>query len=242
MLLIKELREFVLAIFFGEEPEDEVVSVESMKFLGTAFLVSKRGDAITANHVLPKEKLKGKERIYGVMVSNGKPVIYKLVFAARFKESDFSILSFNFESENYFSLDFKEPGLGEDVQAYGYSDHDIHGFGKELRLLKGHLTMPIIHGIGEVSFPIPSGMSGGPIMSGTKCIGFMMGNITSEKILSSSEEIEEIYNGVEKITLIESKEVLYYGIFRPFSLYKGHKSEVLNGLSLDEFIKSRNKP
>ena len=242
MLIIDELREYVFGIFFGEESEKDVVNSDSLKFLGTAFFVSKKGDAITANHVLPEKPLEGNERIYGIMVKSGQTTIYKLVAAARFEASDFSLLRFDLEDCPYFEIDFSEPGIGTDVNAYGYSDHDVHGQGKELRLLKGHMTMPIVSGLGEVSFPIPSGLSGGPVMAGTKCIGFMMGNVTSEKLLTSSEEISEIYNSVEKITLVESKEVLHYGIFRPFSIYKGHESEIFSDKDLPSFITERNQP
>ena len=123
MLIIEDLKEYVFAIFFGEETEKDMVSRDSLKFLGTAFFVSKRG-----------------------------------------------------------------------------------------------------------------------VMSGTKCIGFMTGNVTSEKLLARSEEISEICNSVEKITLVESKEVLHYGVFRPFSIYKDHKSEIFSNMDLPELIDERNKP
>ena len=55
-------------------------------------------------------------------------------------------------------------------------------------------------------------------MNGTQCIGFMIGNIESEKLLASAEKITELYNSAERITFVESKEVLHYGIFRPFSI------------------------
>ena len=241
MLIIEDLREYVFAIFFGEETEKDMVSRDSLKFLGTAFFVSKRGDAITANHVLPEKPMEKHEKIYGIMVKGGETTMYKLIAAARFESSDFSLLRFDLENCPYFEIDFSEPDIGTDINAYGYSDHDIYGQGKELRLLKGHMTMPIFSGFGEVNFPIPRGFSGGPVMSGTKCIGFMIGNVTSEKLLARSEEISEICNSVEKITLVESKEVLHYGIFRPF-IYKGHKSEIFSNMDLPELIDERNKP
>ncbi len=242
MLIIEDLREYVFGIFLGEETKKDVVIGDSLRFLGTAFFVSRKGDAVTANHVLPKKVLEGNEQVYGITVKRGQTNVYKLVAAARFETSDFSLLRFDLQDCRFFEIDFSEPGIGTDVNAYGYSDHDIHGQGKELRLLKGHMTMPIVSGVGEVSFPIPSGMSGGPVISGTKCIGFMIGNVTSEKLLTSSEEISEIYNSVEKITLVESKEVLHYGIFRPFSIYKDHKSEIFSNMDLPTFLSTRNHP
>ena len=242
MLIINELREYVFALFFGKQVEKGVVDRDSLKYLGTAFFVSKKGDAVTANHVLPKTPLKEDEKIYGVMYRGKQPTTYKLIAAASFEESDFALLRFDIENSTYFTIDFNEAGIGTDVIAYGIPDHEIHGQGKELRLLKGHLTMPIVHGVGEVNFPIPSGMSGGPVIKGTKCIGFLIGNLTSEKLLESVEEISEIYDSVEKITFTESKQVLHYGMFRPFSIFKGHKTELFEDKSLDEFLSYRNKP
>ena len=41
MLIIEDLREYVFAIFFGEETEKDMVSRDSLKFLGTAFFCVK---------------------------------------------------------------------------------------------------------------------------------------------------------------------------------------------------------
>jgi hypothetical protein len=242
MLIINDLREYIFALFLGEESSQATIHEKSLKFLGTAFFVSRKGDAITANHVLPEIAPGGRQKIFGAMVRDGATVFYKLVAAARFEASDFSLLRFDLKDCPFFELSFKEILIGTDVSAYGYGAHDLHGNGKELRLLKGHVTMPVALGIGELNFSVPGGMSGGPLMVGTKCIGFMIGNITSEQFLSSSEELTEVFNGVEKVTLVESKQVIHYGIFRPFSIYQGQKSELFSNMDLPEFISERNKP
>lgn len=242
MLVINELREYIFGLFLGKECSENVVDDSNLQFLGTAFFVSKRGDAVTANHVIPARPLEGKERIFGIMMKGRDVVVYKLIVSARFEASDFALLRFDISDVPFFELDFNEHLIGTDVLAFGYADHDLHGKGKELRLLKGYMTMPVSHGFGELSFPIPSGMSGGPVLCGTKCIGFMMGNLSSEKLLERTEEISEVYNSVEKITFFESKQVLHYGIFRPFSIYKGLKSELFGNKDLFELIAERNQP
>ena len=60
--------------------------------------------------------------------------------------------------------------------------------------------------------------------------------------MDSSEEISEVYDRIEKITLIESKEVIRYGLFRSFSSFKGIKSPIFENKSLDEYINDRNMP
>jgi hypothetical protein len=239
-MIIQELREYVFCLFHGKESGPNVVDEKTLRFLGTAFFVTSKGDAVTANHVIPIIDSSKNEGIYGFMLKDKDLKIYKLVAAARFEASDFALLRFDIEKTNYFEIDFSQPSVGTDVMAFGYSDHDIYGGGKELRLLKGHMTMPIHGGIGELSFPITTGMSGGPVLEGTKCLGFMMGNLTSEKLLERSEEISETTNHIEKITLVESKQVLHYGIYRPFSIYEGHSSEIFDKKTLRELIFSRN--
>ena len=67
----------------------------------------------------------------------------------------------------------------------------------------------------------------------------MSANIRSENLDEQIEEIEEIENGRERITIVESKSILNYGIFIPFSYFYGHKSDIFEGRSLDELISER---
>lgn len=240
-LVLSDVRQYVFGLFFAKEIGENVADHTSLQYLGTAFFITSKGDAVTANHVLPELRIEDGDCVVGIMLRNGKSEIYKLHAAARFEDSDFALLKFDILNTPYFELNFEEPGLGEDVIAFGYSDHERQNLGKELRLLKGYLTMPIANGAGELSFAIPRGMSGGPILVGTKCVGFMIGNFSTERLLTQSEEITEVYDSVEKITFVESKEVLHYGIFRPFSIYKDLKTEIFNNKSLEELIGWRNK-
>jgi len=165
--------------------------------------------------------------------------VYSLLYAAQFERADLAILRLEADTTNYLEIDFEQPLAGTDVVAFGISEHKIYGEGWELRTLKGHTTMPLAHWTQELSFPVPSGMSGGPLLVGRKCAGFLIANIRSEQLLERTEQIEEIQNDAERISLMESKQVLHYGLFRPFSIFHGKKSEVFEGLSLDEFILKR---
>ncbi len=242
-MVIEELREYVFALFLGEEETEGQVERESLEFLGTAFFVSKRGDAVTAAHIIPSRKdLGDSQSLYGVLFRNGKEEIFKVTMAAKFEKSDFAIFKLGINDTPHFETSFDEPLMGTDVISLGVTEHDVHGQGKELRMLKGHMTMSISRGVGELNFSIPRGMSGGPVLSGDKCIGFMLGSLKSESLIEREEEITEITDSLEKITFVESKEISHYGFFRPFSVYKGHKSELFEDRSLDELIQAQNRP
>ena len=241
-LEIAELREYVFCLFGGKETDPNCVDPDSLEFLGTAYFVTRKGDAITANHVIAQPNPDSSTFVYGIWMQGKDTKIYKLNAAAIFPEADFALLRFDVETSSYLPLSFKEPNFGDDIIAFGYPAHSLHGKQRELRMLKGHLTMPVSRGTAEVSFPIPSGMSGGPVLKGTECVGFMMGNMSSERLLEKSEEITEVYNNVEKITFVESKEIHHYGMFRPLSIFADVKTEIFEGRCLKDFLSERNMP
>jgi len=238
--VISDLRQYVFGLFLGHE-QDSVVNLESLKFLGTAFFVTKAGDAVTAAHCLPSSAdLTDGQCVLGIRNEGGEPKAYRVIVSAQFESSDFSIFHLAIENSKYFEVDFDEMLAGTDITAFGISEHQIYDQGYELRTLKGHTTMPIWRGTQELSFPVPGGMSGGPVLRGSKCVGFLIGNVSSEQLISQIEEIQEITNLSERIKIVESKEVLHYGLYRPFSIYKGHKSDIFDDKTLDELIRDRN--
>ena len=235
--VMEDAREYVFGLFSGTEDDKNVVQAESLKFLGSAFFVTKRGDAITAAHVLPpSSSLSKNEHLYAIAKRKGSTEIYKVIQAAVFNQSDLSICRVNVDGNPYIETSFERHYAGTDVSTLGITDHDLYQHGKELRVFKGHITFAAKESFCELSFAIPRGMSGGPVLVGTKCIGFLSANIRSEYLEEQIEEIEEIEDGKEKITFIESKNIINFGIFVPFSYFYGHKSEIFNGKSLNELI------
>lgn len=240
--ILKDAREYVFCLFIGNEDKDHVVQKDSLKYLGSAFFVTKDGGAITAAHVIPDpDLLKEDENLYAIAKNKGKTEIYRVLSAVVIEKSDLSYCNININNNLYLETSFERHCAGEDVKTLGFTDHDLYKQGKELRVFKGHITLAAKPSFSELNFAIPSGMSGGPVLVNNKCIGFLSANIRSEYLEDQIEEIEEIEDNKEKITFIESRSIINYGIFIPLSYFFGHKSEVFDGKSLDELILHKNK-
>lgn len=52
-LVLDDGREFVLPLLLVDVVDENKVDLSSYTFLGTCFFVTKRGDAVTAGHVVP---------------------------------------------------------------------------------------------------------------------------------------------------------------------------------------------
>lgn len=239
-LVMEDAREYVFCLFIGSEDKSGVIEESSLKYLGSAFFVTDKGDAITAAHVIPNsEDLQSNQRLFAIAKKDNETVIYRVVMAAVFPDSDLAIFRVEVTGNPFLDVSFEKYHAGTDVMTLGIPAHDIYHQGKELRLFKGHITFAARPEFSELNFAIPSGMSGGPVIVNAKCIGLMSANIRSENLDEQIEEIEEIENTKERITIVESKSILNYGIFIPFSYFHGHKSAIFNGRSLDELIAKR---
>jgi len=240
-LSLEDAREYVFCLFTGKENESLIVDADSLKFLGSAFFVTKQGDAITAAHVIPSPDSLGKnEHLYAIAKKDGKTETFRVLAAVKYEESDLAICRINISDNPYLETSFEHCLAGTDVMTLGITEHDLYQQGKELRMFKGHITLAAKPNFSELNFAIPRGMSGGPVLKNNKCIGFLSANIRSEQLEDQIEEIQEIENNKEKIILIESKNIINYGIFIPFSYFHGHKADELDGKSLDELIHDRN--
>jgi len=240
-LILDDARGYVFCLFLGKEDENSAVIQDSLEYLGTAFFVSKKGDAITAAHVIPPDALlDADQHLYAISVKDGKTQVYRVLMAAVFEESDLAICRVNVDDNPYLEASFTRHSAGTDIVTIGIPEHEVYQSGKELRVLKGHISLAAMPHFSELNFAIPRGMSGGPVIKGTKCIGFLSANIRSELLEEQVEKIEEIENGKERITFIESKSIINFGIFIPFSYFEGHKSDIFEGRTLDEFLHERN--
>lgn len=239
---IQDIRNYVFAIFLGDD-DGKVIAADSLTYLGTGFFISKKGDAVTARHVLPENIEDEIQHLYAILVIDGSVKFCRILKAVCNDDGDFALLQVQTEIEenSYFQVDFENPRLGTDVMAFGVADHEHYQKGKELRVLKGHVTLNPNLGFVEINFSIPSGMSGGPVLVGTKCVGFLQGNHKSEQLDERIEELIEVTDKKEKIHIIEHKQIISYGVFVPFAHFRGEKSEILHNEDLEEFINSRNK-
>lgn len=236
-MVLEDAREYVLPIF-DVEAKGEGIMLETRRFRGTAFLVSPRGDALTAAHVIPPpSELPEGRRLIGVVRQGDRDVVVWVVTVAHFEASDMALVKLNVESTPFLPLSDQLISMGEDVLALGIPDHEVWRDGKEMRVLKGHVTMSHRHL--ELSFPIPAGMSGCPVFYGTKVVAFATGAVESESLVHSQEEVIQVTPTKEIVKLTEMRRMVSYGLATPFSFFKGHTSPLFDNLSLMDLIRSR---
>jgi hypothetical protein len=235
---IADAREFVVPIFDVEANGDGVL-METRRFRGTSFLVSPRGDVLTAAHVMPHaSEIPQGRRLVAVVQSSGRDLVVWVQHAAHFEASDLALVKLNVEDTRFFQLSDEPVAAGEDVFALGITDHEMYGGGKEMRVLKGHVTLSRSNQL-ELSFAIPAGMSGCPVFKGTKVVAMATGAVESESLVDSREELLTVTPTKDILKLTEVRRVVSYGIATPLSLFKGHESPVLDNLTLIDMIRAR---
>lgn len=237
-LVLDDAREYIFPLFLVES-QDNGIFLESRVFLGTAFFVSRRGDAITANHVLPKpEQLPPGKRVVAVVQHGSEQEICWITHAVSFEDCDFALFHVNLEHTKYLSLSHEEVSAGSDVQLIGIPSHEVWLSGKEMRILKGHVTF--VSNQLELNISIPPGMSGCPVFISTMVVGFATGSVKSEEVDDHTEEVELLSNNKEQIRITKVTRITHYGMVCPFSKLRGQISPVLDGKTLTQLIEARN--
>ena len=238
-LVLPEAREYIFPLFVVDSQGDGVF-LESREFLGTAFFVSKRGDAITANHVLPKSgDLAPGKRVVAIVQVGSKQQVCWITHAASFEQCDLALLHVNLEHTKYLLLSDEEVLPGSDVQLIGIPSLEVWRSGKEMRILKGHVTLTTQQL--ELNISVPPGMSGCPVFVGTKVVAFATKSFKSEEVEDYSEEVELLSNNKEQIRITKVTRVTRYGMACPLSILRDHVSPVLDGMTLTQLIESRNR-
>lgn len=238
-LVLNDAREYIFPLFVVDSQENGIF-LESRVFLGTAFFVSKRGDAITANHVLPKpEDLPPGKRVVAIVQQDAKQQVCWLTHAASFEACDLALIHVNLERTKYLSLNDEEVPAGTDVQLIGVPSHEVWLRGKEMRILKGHVTLAANQL--ELNIAIPLGMSGSPVFIGTKVVAFATMSAKSEEVEDYTEEIELLSNNKEQIRITKVTRVTHYGMAYPLSKLRGQVSPAFDGKTLTQLIEARNK-
>jgi S1-C subfamily serine protease len=93
--LVVEDAEYVFPVF-SARAQDNGVLLESRRFLGTGFFVTKRGDAITANHVIPTpDALEEGRRLIAIVQVDGEAKVCWITRAAKFELFDIALFHVN---------------------------------------------------------------------------------------------------------------------------------------------------
>lgn len=237
-LVLEDVREYIFPIFLISA-QDNSVSLESRTFLGTGFFVTKCGDAITASHVIPTpDEMAEGRRLVAIVQVDGEPKVCWITHAAKFELFDVALFHVNLSQTKYLLASTEQVAWGADIQVLGIPSHEVWGLGKEMRLLKGHVTLSGKRL--ELNFPVPAGMSGSPVFLQTKVVGYVSGTVRSEEIEETSEMIEEVENGREVIRISEIRRIIHYGLAYPFSQLNAIRDPILAGKTLLEFITAQN--
>ena len=237
-LILDDAREYIFPLFLVETQENGVF-LESRTFLGTAFFVTRQGDAITANHVLPKPAdVAPNRRVVAIVQQGSQQQVCWLTHFASFEQCDLALIHVNLERTKYLPLSDQDVPAGSDVQLIGVPSHEVWMAGKEMRLLKGHVTLagPRL----ELNIPIPLGMSGSPVFLGSKVVAYAVQSVKSEEIEDYTEEIELLSNNKEQIRITKVTRVTHYGLVYPLAGLRGEASPVFDGRSLMQLVEDRN--
>ena len=238
-LVLDDAREYVFPLFLVDS-KDNGVFLESRVFLGTAFFVSKRGDAITADHVLPKPgDLPPGKRVVAIVQRGTEQQVCWLTHAASFEDCGLALIHVNFEGTKYLALSDEDVVPGSDIQLIGVPSHEVWLSGKEMRILKGHVTL--VAKQLELNIAVPLGMSGCPVFLGTKVVAYATSSVKSEEIEDYTEEVELLSNNKEQICITKVTRVTHYGMAYPFSKLRGQVSPVFEGKTLMQLIEDRNR-
>lgn len=237
-LILNDAREYIFPLFLVKT-EGDGVYLEKREFLGTAFFVTKCGDAITASHVVPKpENIDPGKRVVAIVQQGSEQTVCWVTHAATFEKCDLALVHINLNKTKYLDLTDEKMPAGTDIQLIGIPSHEVWMKGKEMRLLKGHVTMA--GECLELNIAIPLGMSGSPVFYGTKVAAYATMSVSSEEVEDYTEEIELLSNNKEQIRITKVTRVTQYGVAYPFSNLKEHASPIFENKTLMQFISARN--
>jgi hypothetical protein len=238
--VIEDGRELIFPIFSVPAAGDGIY-LEQRVFLGTGFFVSKQGDAVTARHVLPSpEQLRHGHRLVAVCVCDGREQPCWITHAAPFDAWDVALLHVDMADTRYLPLRAGDVSAGTDVQFIGIADHEAWGGGKELRILKGHVTMAVPPWL-ELNCAVPRGMSGSPLLVGDGVAGCVVGTLRTEQLEDSVEEVTEVTGEGSTRRVTEVRAVVQYGRAFSFATASSVRHPVLDGLTLTAFVGQRNE-
>lgn len=240
LLHIEDARDVVLPLFEMRRDGDKV-DVDSRRYLGTAFFITKRGDALTAAHVLPlPESVPDGHIVVAAIRVNGETKYSTVRMALRWDQLDVALIRLNVERSEYLRTSAKKMAMGEEVTSFGVPDHQVWGKGLEMRFLSGWVSLTRPSSL-DLTFAVPSGMSGSPIIWNGKVVAVATGAVTSESLLEQTEFVERIENGRERIERTRIVQMVQYGQACPLSEIEALDVPAFNGRKFMQMIREANE-
>lgn len=238
----RDVRRYIFGLFVGDSPDDlpanAPIKMDFAAFCGTAFFITRNGIALSAAHCIPNEIPAGKALLAATW--NGSAPLWIRVDQCLVPiGSDLAILKLTAGLTSYFEPSFERPTIGQDVSTLGFPS-TIENLGEyDLRCLKGHITAAARPNQDlDLSFPVPRGMSGSPLLSSDgRAIGLVRGTNRSELV---EEETED--SGGSNATRIVTKRVIQYGAAEGLWRYADWEfPDATGSQGLSRFIEARNR-
>ena len=208
------LEDFVIPICCMDESTRKI-----QRFFGTAFFISPDGIFLSAKHCIPRAV--GDEDRHGLIItSEQKENLFSKITAYDYAPNNLDIVAGKIDrtTHNRFKFLAADLNMWQNVASLGYPENAIirdEGFWIYMRAHQGYIhrvievgKLPLIKNGGkliELSFQVTAGLSGAPLFipgsSYDSLIGICIGNHASERLLDSTNEIEEngqIYKEISK--------------------------------------------
>ncbi len=210
MVLFDDVRKYVFPLM-SADMKDGVLQTATLAFHGTGFFISPTGLALSAAHIIPSPETLGARKLFA-FVQRATTEVFQVTNVQSWLQHDLCSIRVAIDKTEYFSCDFSGLDSGEDVWSVGIPEHELWEKGKkQMRTLKGHISFAMDRFV-ELSFHVPKGMSGSPLLVGKSVKGVLIGNWRSEQLEDRIEEIVEVSDKREIIRFIESKEIVHAGV------------------------------
>jgi len=237
-MIIDDIRDYVFPIQVGVYPENpisEMFVIDKDSFLGTGFFITKNGVALTAAHCMPNPEALGGKTLCAGLWDGSRIRAHRILASAQFGNLDIAVIKVENIESRFLPLSFESVSMAEDVCTVGLPLHLLWNQGIEVRALKGHVTR-VGHFL-ELSFAIPSGMSGSPVLAGNRVIGVLQGNCKAETLEDRIEELVQQSPDREVRRIQEIRAVINYGLATPLQPMRMVKHEIFGELTFEEFIR-----
>ena len=234
----------VFPILVGHVPEDRTVPVvlDKCDYLGTGFYVAKHGIAITAAHLMAAPQ-PGAETSPFVLTWDGNAPGARRIMAAIVPDgTDIAILKVESLDNATLPISLRAVHMGEDVSSIGIPSDGSWGDKRDPRdnrTFKGHVTRS--GRFLEISFAAPRGLSGSPVICQGAVVAVISGNHRSEALEDQVQESTEQVGAITKITRVETKAVVNFGLAEPLSNIRNFRHEQFQGKTFEDFAKDMNE-
>lgn len=237
-MIIEDIRDHVFPIQVGIYPANlasEMFVIDKDSFLGTGFFITRNGVALTAAHCMPDPEALGGKSLCAGLWDGSRIRAHRVLASAQFGNLDIAVIKIENVESKFLPLSFETLPMAEDVCTVGLPAHLLWNQGIEVRALKGHVTRSG-HFL-ELSFAVPAGMSGSPVLSGKRVVGVLQGNHKAEILEDRIEETVEQTPGREVKRIQEVRAVINYGLATPLHPMRMMKHEIFGEQTFEEFIK-----